>query len=107
MCLAAQSKAGQRHVTQSNLGKYCIFAGESTVNILRTDALQMPLGEISGDVDLGFENSDVITVLDDLYISGYPVDHVVSATQESGSLVKLKAQSRPCRCPVWLPYERE
>ncbi|MNR60712.1 hypothetical protein D3C85_1822660 [compost metagenome] len=59
------------------------------------DALQVPLGEICGDVDLGFENGDVITVLDDQQISGYPVDHVVSARQESWCLVELKAQSRP------------
>ena len=80
---------------QPNPGEYRVLASQSTVDILRTDALQMPLGEIGRDVDLGFKNGHIITVLDYQQIPGYPVDHIVSARQESWCLVELKAKSRP------------
>jgi hypothetical protein len=80
---------------QANSGEYRVLAGQSTVDILRADALQVPLGEISRNVDLRFENGDIITVLDYQQISGYPVDDIVSARQKSWCLVELKAQSRP------------
>tara|TARA_Y100000782_G_scaffold112728_1_gene143646 strand:- start:1749 stop:2000 length:252 start_codon:yes stop_codon:yes gene_type:complete len=80
---------------QPNPGEHRVPAGQPTVDILRADALQVPLGEISRDVDLRFKNGDIITVLDYQQISGYPVDYIVSAGQESWCLVELKAQSRP------------
>jgi len=80
---------------QPNPSEYRVLTGQSTVDILRADALQVSLGETSRDVDLGFKNGDIITVLDYQQIPGYPVDHIVSAGQESWCLVELKAQSRP------------
>ncbi|MNR65744.1 hypothetical protein D3C85_1889190 [compost metagenome] len=49
---------------QPNPSEYRVLAGQSTVDILRADALQVSLREISRDVDLGFKNGDIITVLD-------------------------------------------
>lgn len=64
---------------QPNSSEYRVLAGQSPVDILRAYALQVPLGEISRNVDLRFKNGDMITVLDYQQISGYPVDDIVSA----------------------------
>lgn len=80
---------------QPNPGKYRVLAGQSTVDIPRTDALQVSLGKISRDIDLGFKNGDIITVFDYQQIPGYPVDYTVGARQERWCLVELKAQARP------------
>lgn len=76
---------------EPNLGKHRVLAGQPTIDILCADALQVPLGEISRDVDLGFENGNMITVLDEQQISGHSVGHITSSRQESWYLVELKA----------------
>ncbi|BCT15567.1 hypothetical protein R1TS_35950 [Enterobacter cloacae] len=80
---------------ESNPGKYRVLTRQSTVDILGTDTLQIPFREIRKDIDLGFENGNIIAVLDYQQISGYPVDHTFSARQESRYFVELKTQSRP------------
>lgn len=92
---------------QSDTGKHRVLTCQSPVDILGAYTLQVPLGEISRDIDLGFENGNIIAMLDDQKISGYPVDHTLSARQKSRCLVKLEAQSRPNWRPVGLPNERE